>query len=68
MKLGLVFTFLILSACSEAKQVSTQSAPPQSERVLMKEPAPQTVPAAVRMVIRTANLTLIVDNADASLS
>jgi hypothetical protein len=68
MKLGLCFTFLMLSACSEAKHAQLLSTSPQSEQVSMKEPAPQTVPAAVRMVIRTANLTLVVDNADASLS
>lgn len=68
MKVGLSFTFLILSTCSEAKQASLPPAPSQFERVSTKESAPQTVPAAARMIIRTANLTLIVDNAGDSLS
>src|SRR5262249_2111638 len=58
--------FLLLSGCASSERSVATVQPSAKESA--GAPAAQTIPSAVRMVIRTANVSLVVENAAASLT
>jgi hypothetical protein len=62
---------LLLAGCAASEERQASMAPPPQPVATtagLTGPAAQIVPSAVRMVIRTANISLVVENAAASLT